>query len=171
MGDSLPFFGRTAMIELQFVKSVVNCGLCCLEPIWEFLIVSFEDGSFVRFFPNIAGLHRRASLASSRIECVWRVAVPAPCATLVSFRKEPSPKRARRKDVKSNKGIVLAFQRVQSSLFSFGIEPQKTGTLEHPHRQTIIRFPWNETCCPGLGLSAFHVGSGIWGQGRKQKEL
>jgi hypothetical protein len=41
IGDSLPFFGRIAITELQFVKSVVNCGLCCLEAIWEFLIISF----------------------------------------------------------------------------------------------------------------------------------
>jgi hypothetical protein len=51
------------MVELQFVKPVVNRGLCCLNALWQLLIVSFEDGSFVRFFPNIVGFHRRASLS------------------------------------------------------------------------------------------------------------
>ncbi len=46
-----------------------------------------------------------------------RIAVPAPCSTLVSFRKEPSPKRARRKDVKSNKTILLAFRRYKALYF------------------------------------------------------
>ena len=48
---------------------------------------------------------------------MWRISVPAPCSTLVSFRKEPSPKRARRKDVKSNKSILLAFRRYQLFIF------------------------------------------------------
>src|SRR5260370_12981338 len=112
------------MVELQFVKPVVNRGLCCLNALWQLLIVSFEDGSFVRFFPNVVGFHRRSSLASSRIEVCGESPFHLP-ATLVSFRKEPSPKRARRKDVKNNKRIVLVFQRVQSSLFPFGIDPTK----------------------------------------------
>jgi hypothetical protein len=112
------------MVKLQFVKSVVNCSLCCLNAILQLLIVSLEDGSFVRFFPNVVGFHRRSSLASSWIEVCGESPFRLP-ATLVSFRKEPSPQRARRKDVKSNKSFVLAFQRVQSSLFPFGIDPKK----------------------------------------------
>jgi hypothetical protein len=113
----------------------------------------------VRFFPNIVGLHRRASLASSRIECV-ESSRSGSLRDVSQFSQGTVAKRARRKDVKSNKGIVLAFQRAILFIFVRYRTP-KTGTLEHPPRQTIIRFPWNEECCPGLSLSAFHVGRGI----------
>jgi hypothetical protein len=55
------------MVHLQFVKSVVNCGLCCLKVLSQLLVVSFEDGSFVRFFPDNSGL---SSLVLSRIKPV-----------------------------------------------------------------------------------------------------
>ena len=164
----MPFFGRTAMIELQFVKSVVNCGLCRLEAIWEFFVVSFEDGSLVRFFPNIVGLHRRASLASSRIECVWRAAVPAPCATLVSFRKEPSPKRARRKDVKSNKDIVLAFQRAILFIFVRYRTPKnwRTRTPSSPNNNP---FSVERNVLPRIEPKRISCGEWHWVTGSEAK--
>jgi hypothetical protein len=37
------------------VEAGVNCAFRSSEEIWHVRIVSFEDGSIVRLFPNIAG--------------------------------------------------------------------------------------------------------------------
>src|ERR1700730_11460657 len=71
VADTLPFFRRTSLVYLPFVKLGVNRGLCSLNGIWEFRIVGFEDGSFVQFFPNIGGFHNRFSL--------WHRGTARPC--------------------------------------------------------------------------------------------
>jgi hypothetical protein len=93
------------MVHLQFVKPVVNCGLAFPKASLRLLVVSFEDGSMVRFLPSIVGSQCRSSLSQMRSkrnassllhQAGWRGAwVPFRLpATLVSFRKEPSPEGA-----------------------------------------------------------------------------
>src|SRR5712692_6195204 len=92
------------MVHLQIVEAGVNRGLCCLDPLSQFLIVSFDNSSAVRFLPIMVGAHSRplcpdalrkriCDLAASRRE-VSGSSRPAPCDKSVSFRKEPSPEGA-----------------------------------------------------------------------------
>src|SRR5260370_33227294 len=137
------------MVRLQIVKSVVNCGLCCLNAILQLLIISFEDGSLVRFFPNIVGFHRRSSLASSGIEVCGEEPFRLP-ATLVSFRKEPSPKRTRRKDVKSNKSSLRAFRRVRYLYFRSAAAQQSSVQIPESlptGASTVARNRPQQGCC------------------------
>jgi hypothetical protein len=48
------------------VKSVVNCGLSNLKALWQLPIIGFEDGSLIRFSPNIFGSHGDSFLAQMR---------------------------------------------------------------------------------------------------------
>src|SRR5271156_4709495 len=110
------------MVSLHFLKSLVNCAFCCAESIWHLRIVGFEDGSLVRFFPNVVGSHGDSFLSRRRLNnkricgiSSSRRGVGQPFRLHARYVRQFSQgtvaQRARRKDGKSNKIILLAFRR------------------------------------------------------------
>jgi len=115
IADGLSFFGCPSVVELQFMESGIDCGLCCSNAWLHLVMIGFEDGSLVRFLPSIFGFHwsflplasrNRSTLPNGQmrfkgekhLRCrikpdrgLGEQPFRLPARLCVSFRKKPSP--------------------------------------------------------------------------------